>query len=153
MKLIAHRGLVEGANADLENDPAHLGQVLASGLDAEVDVWYQDKTWWLGHDAPSHQVDLVFLNNPQLWLHAKNFDAANELISLSRVGYNHNFFWHENDQRTLTSWGFWWTYPNEQLGRNSVAVMPEWHTPLQDLSKLLSWNCHGICSDWISKLK
>jgi hypothetical protein len=63
-----------------------------------------------------------------------------------------NYFWHENDERVLTSQNYWWTSPNKPLFSNSIAVMPEWHTPLDKLAECLSWDAFGICSDWISLL-
>lgn len=153
MKLIAHRGLLNGPNTELENHPAQITSVLDQGLDVEIDVWYVDNAWWLGHDNPTHEVGFLFLSNPQMWIHAKNFEAADQLISLSRAGHSHNFFWHDKDDRTLTSWGFWWTYPNKQLSCNSVAVMPEWHVDEKNFKTILDWNCHAVCTDWISRLR
>jgi len=153
MKLIAHRGLVNGPDSQLENHPAQIANVLDQALDAEIDVWFKDSVWWLGHDNPTHEISFSFLSHPQLWIHAKNFEAADQLITLSRQGHSHNFFWHDKDDRTLTSWGFWWTYPGRELSKNSVAVMPEWHTPKEEFHSLLSLDCHAVCTDWINLLK
>ena len=34
-------------------------------------------------------------------------------------------FEHQEDDVTLTSEGYIWTYPNKQLTDNSIAVLPE----------------------------
>ena len=65
--------------------------------------------------------------------------------------YNIHCFWHQEDDVTLTSKGYIWTYSGKELTENSIAVLPEilhekwWrHKPVQ---------CAGICSDYISKYK
>lgn len=153
MKLISHRGLLDGPDPLLENHPDQIRKVLDQQLDVEVDVWLTDKGWFLGHDAPQYSVGHGFLNLPGLWIHAKNFDAAHRLLQLSKFGNNFNFFWHESDERTLTSSGHWWTYPNKALNTTSVAVMPEVHVNLTEFRSILTWNCYGVCTDWISLLR
>lgn len=153
MKLIAHRALTHGPDHKLENHPDQIRKCLGSHLDVEVDVWYQDNNWILGHDAPQYAVNHAFISLPGLWIHAKNFDAAHRLLQLSKFGHNHNFFWHESDERCLTSSGFWWTYPGKALNTLSIAVMPEQHVPLPEFKSILTWNCYGVCTDWIHLLQ
>ena len=63
----------------------------------------------------------------------------------------YNYFWHQEDDFTLTSKQFIWSYPGKPYTSRSIIVMPE--------QSNLSWeslkvtNCHGICSDYIEKLK
>jgi hypothetical protein len=155
MILIAHRGLINGPNRQLENTEFAITVALTEGFDVEVDVWFDenDQSWFLGHDGPTHNTTLEFLSQPGLWLHCKNMPAANKLRA-SICGYpNLNFFWHENDQRTLTSQGYWWTFPNQELGYASVAVMPEWYINVENLDLCKTWNCSGICSDYVGAMK
>jgi len=142
MKLIAHRGLIYGPNGQLENNPSQIESVLKQGFDVEVDVWYQQGQWFLGHDRPTYMVDFDFLKQPGLWIHAKNLDALYALGSTIL-----NYFWHQKDDFTLTSEGFIWTYPNMPLTAHSICVMPEW----EDIEfKNLPEYCYGICSDYVS---
>jgi hypothetical protein len=153
MRLIAHRGLVDGPNAELENTPAAITACLLRGLDVEIDVWYHQSQWRLGHDAPTHPVTDEFVTQPNLWVHAKNFEAC-EALSQLFVTYPYlNFFWHENDARVLTSQAYWWTTHVETLPRNSIAVMPEWSVPVCELTRCLDWRIFGICTDWVSVLR
>jgi hypothetical protein len=55
-----------------------------------------------------------------VWWHCKNFAALDKL-----QGSNLNYFWHQEDDHTLTSKGFIWTYPGKEIGINNVIVMPE----------------------------
>ena len=146
MKLIAHRGLTQGPDKALENSPNQIIKSLKDGFDCEIDVWYANGEWWLGHDLAQYQIDWDFLKQPGLWIHAKN------LMALHVLGADHslNFFWHQEDDYTLTSQGYIWTYPNKQLTDNSVMVMPEWRNPKLEN---LNYNCFGICSDYVERIK
>ena len=53
-------------------------------------------------------------------------------------------FWHQNDDLTLTSNGYFWTYPGKDLTSNSIAVLPE-ISKTYTLEKKIA----GICSDYI----
>ena len=145
MKLIAHRGLIEGPNTDLENRPDQINLILSQGIDCEIDLWMVDSKLYLGHDKADYLIDESFLNQPGLWIHAKNLAALYWLTDKPLC-----YFWHERDKFTLTSTKIIWTYPGQDLTKNSVLVLPEWDNPeFQNLPV----DCHGICSDYITKLK
>jgi hypothetical protein len=146
MKLIAHRGLTSGPNSNLENHPDQIMLALNQGYDCEIDLWILDNQYYLGHDAPTYEIDWKFLENRGLWIHAKNIEALYVLGADNRL----NFFWHQEDDFTLTSQGHIWTYPGKSITNNSVVVLPEWHDPE---FKNLDLNCYGICSDYILKIK
>ena len=137
--LISHRGNINGPNADKENHPDYIIQALQLGYNVEIDVWYTNNNWYLGHDNPVFEIKFDFLNNDKLWLHAKNGDAFNILLQYNNI----NVFWHTNEDWILTSKGYIWTYPNKTLYPKSICVMPEVGYS-GDIS-----NCIGICSDYI----
>lgn len=141
MKLIAHRGNLEGPNPDKENHPDYITTALKAGHDVEVDVWYKNKKWYLGHDNPKYQVKYDFLAERKFWLHAKNGDAFNLLLQ----DFTLNVFWHTNEDWVLTSKRYIWTYPTKQLYPESICVMPErgW---MGDLTK-----CHAVCTDFVKE--
>ena len=141
MKLIAHRGNLEGPNPDKENHPDYITTALKSEHDVEVDVWYKNKKWYLGHDNPTYQVKYDFLAERKFWLHAKNGDAFHLLLQ----DFTLNIFWHTNEDWVLTSKRYIWTYPTKQLYPESVCVMPElgW---MGDLTK-----CHAVCTDFVKE--
>lgn len=151
MILIAHRALTKGPDPSRENTPSAITECLQNHLHVEVDVWHDGNQWYLGHDAPTINVSWQFLTQVGLWIHAKNWDAAQALLNLHKHNTSVNFFWHENDERTLTSQGYWWTYPGKPLGERSIAVMPEWHEPNRQVWQ--TWPCAGICSDWVGHLE
>jgi hypothetical protein len=141
MILISHRGNIDGPNEVRENSPYYIMEALAMGYDVEVDVWFVDGEFMLGHDEPLYKTDYKFLMNEKLWCHAKNLDA---LIELKK--YSIHYFWHEEDTVTLTSKNYIWAYPGKQPIKGSIAVMPERSN--DDVSK-----CKGICSDYINLYK
>ena len=125
MKLISHRGNINGCNPKLENTPDYIRDAIHLGYDVEVDVWYSNNTFWLGHDNPEYQIGLYFLleNADKLWCHAKNIEAIVEMKKEKTI----NCFWHQKDDITLTSKGHIWAYPGKQPIKDSITVMPELH--------------------------
>lgn len=134
-KFISHRGNLNGRNIATENHPKQIEHVLNLGIDCEIDVWYKNGRFLLGHDIPQFKVDVDFLQQKGLWCHAKNIDA---LLKMSKKDIH--FFWHENDKLTLTSQGYIWAYPNKIGIKNSIAVLPEIYKT--DISQ-----CYGVCCD------
>lgn len=143
MIYISHRGNIDGINENRENSPEYINEAIKKGFDVEVDVWKIGQDFMLGHDKPQYKVDRSFLVRPMIWCHAKNIDALRSLLRI-----NSHCFWHEEDQVTLTSRGFIWTYPGNELNNLSVCVLPETIEKEQDLKK-----CAGICSDLIGKYR
>ena len=135
MILIAHRGNMNGPN-EYENGQKYCEEAIAQGFNIELDVWYTD-TWWTGHDRPQYRVDPDFLLKKEVWCHAKNIEALKKLLELGA----HCFF-HQNDNVTLTSQQYIWTYPTQPLTEKSICVLPELQTTDVD-------GCAGICSDYI----
>lgn len=146
MRYIAHRGLFNGPDVNLENRPQQIEVAIEEGFDCEVDLWYIDNQLFLGHDFADYKITIDWLINKPLWIHAKNIDALHYLVISP---YALNYFWHENDQYTLTSNNKIWAYPGNQLTKNSIMVMPEWTNILEAYTT----DCYGICSDSIKLIR
>ena len=145
MILISHRGNTTGPAPAAENSPDYIAKALQSGYNVEIDVWLVDKKWFLGHDTPQYEVNCSYLNNKNLWCHAKNIDALTEMLSMGV-----NCFWHQDDDYALTKNGFIWTYPGKELSSMSIAVMPEVH---DNKLKNLNTKIAGYCSNYIESIK
>jgi hypothetical protein len=145
MKLISHRGNINGRFESYENEPNYIDLAISEKYEVEVDVRVIEGILWLGHDKPQYDVDFRwFLDRiSKLWIHCKNIEA---LVYFQECEYEFNFFWHQEDDATLTSKNYIWAYPGNQPIKNSIAVMPELNN--DDLSK-----CLGICSDHIINYK
>ena len=142
MKLISHRGNLNGPDLSTENTEFQITLAINLGYEVEIDVWYADGKLMLGHDGPTHHTTLAFLQQPQLWCHAKNLEALEYLLNNSV-----HCFWHENDARTLTSKNFIWTYPKKDTVKNSVIV------ELSDTLTLVNTEIYGVCGDYVEKWK
>ena len=137
MILISHRGNVNGPSI-FENVPSHIQKCLSDGIECEIDVWKIQDTFYLGHDNPEHEVDFSFLTQQGLWCHAKNLEALSDMLK-----HGINCFWHQDDDFTLTSSGYIWTYPNKNVLDKSIIVD-------NDLKwKEKNYQCYGVCSDYI----
>lgn len=144
MRYISHRGNLTGKNEKAENSPHRIEYALSQGYDCEIDVYY-DNGWFLGHDEGQYEIDFNFLKQQGLWIHAKNLNA---LVRLYESGTN--YFWHQEDDFTLTSWGYIWAYPGKPLTSKSILVKPETH---MEISEIDSINVYGICSDIIELIR
>jgi len=144
MIIIAHRGNLNGPNPELENVPDQLRGCIKNDFSVEVDIWYQDSKWALGHDSPTYEVDtkFIFEITPRAWFHAKTIQTAKALLDL----HCPHFFYHEEDPITLTSNGYLWTYPGKELTEASICVMPE-------INKEFPENCAGVCTDYAQRYR
>ena len=148
MRYIAHRGLFEGPNKELENRPEQIKSALTKGYDVEIDLWWHNNNWMLGHDEPQYIVSEQFIGHQRLWIHCKNLDA---LYKLSICPIRYVYFWHQKDDFTLTSNNILWTYPGQHLTNNSIAVMPESTPDYWDYCRNL--DIIGVCTDYVERFK
>jgi hypothetical protein len=138
---IAHRGNTRGPS-DSENEPIHIVVAISQGFDVEVDVWMNLSGIYLGHDKPQYQIDETYLEDikAHAWFHCKNIEALGYFV-------NHmpdaRFFWHQEDDHTLTSNGYIWTYPGKTVTNKSIVVLKE----PADLE--IYKDAYGVCTDYL----
>jgi hypothetical protein len=139
---ISHRGNINGKKENLENNPTYIDLAINKMYDVEIDIWYVNNRLYLGHDLPQYSVDLIWLleRKNKFWIHCKNIES---LLHLKEMKYDFNYFWHQNDDITLTSKNHFWTYPGKKITNHSIAVLPE-TIPKWDIN-----GCMGVCSDFI----
>lgn len=135
---IAHRGNVDGPSV-LENSPGFLLDAVQKGFDIEVDVRSIDGRWFLGHDKAQYPVGDMFIDQikDRAWFHCKNLESLEKLNKK-----NHKFFWHQNDDFTLTSNGYIWTYPGKNVTSKSIIVDLNLENKYIDV--------YGVCTDYVS---
>lgn len=144
---IAHRGNIYGPDSINENQPEHLLFAINNGFQVETDIWLLNNKFYLGHDRPEYYVDLNFLYNilDNAWFHCKNFEVLNNFIEKMP---NAKFFWHQEDDYTITSNRVIWTYPNKNYSSKSILVVNN----LEDLDTITD-NIYGVCSDYVGYIK
>jgi hypothetical protein len=147
MRIISHRGNLQGKNPERENHPDYIKESLAAGFECEVDIWYVDKEFYLGHDKPSYKIDeyktFEYSEILKLWFHCKDIVTLYQLLYSGCDGY---VFLHNLDDCAIAinseQWSYLWTYPSKSLTNRSIAVLPEWD---------LNWDiheAHGVCTDF-----
>lgn len=139
---IAHRGNTNGPSHK-ENQPLYLMNAIEAGYDVELDLWMVSDRLWLGHDGPQYLVTESFLLEIgyAAWIHCKNIEA---LHFLATTFPQLRYFWHQEDDFTLTSDGYIWTYPGRSITDKSIIVSLG--------SDLPKGNPYGICSDYVVDL-
>jgi hypothetical protein len=145
MKLISHRGNINGRFESHENEPNYIELAISKGYDVEVDVWFEDGRWWLGHDykvAKGREISDSELEALSVgaWFHCKNVAALGEM---SRLNQGWRFFSHDRDEAVLTSTGQIWCYPGVTC-EDGIAVLPE----RCDQWSLSQNRLVGVCSDY-----
>ncbi len=148
VKLISHRGNLDGVQKEYENNPSYIENAINLGFDCKIDVRLHNNKLFLGHDQPQYQLDIDWLekHHSKLWLHCKDIVVIERFNELDSRGAYLHYFWHEHDTLTITSKGYIWAYPGKQPIKKSVAVLPELNN--DDVS-----GCYGVCSDSIIKYK
>lgn len=144
MILISHRGNVTGINSELENSPNYIDAAISIGFDVEIDISLHHNKLFLGHDIPQYEISIDWLSERinKLWIHCKNLDIVEYFFILNKMNNQFNYFWHQQDDVTLTSLGYIWAYPGKSKIKNKIVVLPELQH--DDIT-----NCIGICSDYI----
>jgi hypothetical protein len=145
-KIISHRGNLIGVNSEYENNPTYIDQAIAEGFDVEIDVWFIDGEFFLGHDSATYQIESSWIlsRSVSLWCHAKNIEALEQLMLIDGV----KCFWHETDKTTITSNRILWMYPGNY---SRLGVTVEFGEP-KNIPHVF-----GICTDypklWINTIK
>lgn len=139
MRVIAHRGLIDGPDKHIENRTDQIEFALSKGYDVEIDVrsWLlKSNLFLLSHDGNQYDNDhlvneywfrdlLKKYPKTQLWLHCKTIESLYEVYNRFSTTVGINIFYHNEDDVTLTNTGYFWTYPGETLTSQSVCVLPE----------------------------
>ena len=142
MILISHRGNLNGSKPQDENRIYYIEKAIQKGFDVEIDLWVYQNELFLGHDEPQYLTSLDWLktHSSKLWIHCKNLECLEIMNSFSFKKLN--YFFHENDEATITSKGDIWCYPGNYIN-NGVTVCLQYET--------IPSYIKGICSDEILK--
>jgi hypothetical protein len=131
--IISHRGNINGPDKTNENRPEHILKVLEF-CNVEVDAWYVNEKWFLGHDEPVYEVDFCFFRKG-MWVHCKNIDAVTKLAKTDI-----NWFWHESDKVVLTNHKYFWCFPGIYIKQGITVEF--------GYNKNLPKDILGICTDY-----
>jgi hypothetical protein len=149
MKLISHRGNIDGLLPGLENTCPYIQRAINSGYDVEVDVRLIGDKLFLGHDHPDHEVSFGWLidRKDYLWVHAKNFGALSHLID-----QNLRVFYHQQEAHTIiNNCNLIWSHDLSEANEKSIIPL----LSQEDIANYYQDNgsdVAGICSDFISSV-
>lgn len=146
MLIIAHKGNLTGPSVH-ENEPDYLAHAIDSGFIAEADIWAAGSNLFFGHDGPQYEVppDYIKRYGQGTIFHCKNLDALDFLRNS-----NQHFFWHQEDDYALTSYGYIWVYPGKTAKNTIHYIIVNPHAI--DLPIDLR-NVAGICTDYVQLLR
>jgi hypothetical protein len=134
MRIIAHRGNLNGPVAEKENNPDYIKNAIKAGYEAEIDIWFLKNKFFLGHDNPQYEITEKFFDD-NMWIHCKNLNAVEALKKT-----NLNWFWHQEDKLTITSLGYIWCFPNVYIDDGITVNLGKKTT--------INKNILGICTDY-----
>ena len=82
MRLIAHRGNINGRNKKRENEIVYILEALNLGYDAEIDIRYSrsKNDYFLGHEIMQEKCPKELLFNNKTWVHAKDIITFKNLL-------------------------------------------------------------------------
>lgn len=150
MRIISHRGNINGPIINQENKPEYIDKAISLGFDVEVDIRYIDGKFWLGHDTNDYDITINWLidRKDKLWLHCKDLYSVYEL---SKIDASINKFCHSSDPYTLISNGGIWVH-NINLKLNDTCIIP-----LINLKDICTYKkeekIYGICTDYPIRIK
>lgn len=149
MIIISHRAkLSRDPEPHDENNPTRIRELLARGYGVEVDLKIENGYCYLGHPSPAgdllfYIVESKFLMQKNLWIHCKNIDA----LEFCKDWNIRHYFFHNTDDVTITSSGYFWTYPNKSLPLTKYSIPVVYHRDSDLWSHEDLEECFAICTD------
>jgi hypothetical protein len=149
MKIISHRGNINGIVTNKENRPSYIDCAVQLGLEVEVDLRYQDGNFWLGHDTADYIItaDWIAKRANSLWFHCKNINAVHKLKDLSS---QIKYFCHSSDPYVPTSTGHLWVHDLSATLNNNCIIPLLGDT---DIDLYHGAPVYAICTDYVSYCK
>lgn len=144
MKIVSHRGNLDGENPKLENHPDQIDLAIRNNFLVEVDLRIVNDRFFLGHDTSDYLIDKQWLlyRKQYLIIHSKDLLTSNHLVRLNK---ELNWFYHTDEDIVLSSWGWIWCYPGIYLSEGITVLIGD---QVKLPSKVL-----GVCTDYPIKFR
>ena len=145
MKIISHRGNLEGSNPNLENTKHYIDSALDKGFDVEVDLWKIERNYYLGHDNPENKVELEWLDERKknIWLHTKNFNCFESLLDINN---DFIYFYYTAEPVVMVSNRVIWSHAPTEMSVYKNCVIPLLEKSQIIENNFFAW--YGICTDF-----
>ena len=146
MKIISHRGNLNGPNSCRENSPEAIFRASSYGYNVEVDLWIINNCFYFGHDIPKYKITKDFIEkiSNNTFFHIKCCIEAELSTKL-------NYFIQNEEPQVITSAGQIWCHSSYPIFNwKSILTLSETQNIFLD-EKLNK--CYGICTDYPNKWK
>lgn len=149
MKIISHRGNINGPVLDKENRPSYIDSAIQLGYDVEVDLRIVNGEFWLGHDEAQYKIELfwMLLRMDKIWYHCKDIDSA---LVLAKLDQGFQYFCHSKEPYVCTSHKYLWIH--DLTGEiNDRCIIPL--LSKEDIEKYNNSEPYAICTDFVNYIK
>ena len=149
MKIISHRGNINGIVPNKENRPSYIDAAIGLGYEVEVDLRFIDGEFWLGHDEPQYKINESWINlrKDKIWYHCKDIESSLELI---KINDGYKYFCHTQDDYVITSVGKLWVH-NLEGKINDECIIPL--LSMLDINNYINNTPFAVCTDYVYEVK
>jgi hypothetical protein len=149
MKIISHRGNINGPVPEKENRPSYIDSAIQLGYDVEVDLRIIDNDFWLGHDEPQYKVELpwMLLRKDKIWFHCKDINSA---LVLAKFDQGFQYFCHSQEPYVCTSHKYLLIH-DLTSNINDKCIIPL--LSKEDIEKYNNSKPYAICTDFVNYIK
>lgn len=149
MKIISHRGNINGPLPEKENRPSYIDCAIQLGYEVEVDLRIFDNEIWLGHDEPQYKINLSWmeLRKNKIWYHCKDINSA---LFLSELNDGYQYFCHTQDSFVCTSRNYFWVHDlTNKINENCIIPL----ISKEDIKNYNNKEPYAICTDFVTEIK
>jgi hypothetical protein len=149
MKIISHRGNINGTVPEKENRPSYIDSAIQLGYDVEIDLRIVDGDFWLGHDKPQYKIELTWmrLRKDNLWFHCKDINSA---LRLAKLDEDFKYFCHSLEPYVCTSHKYLWIHDLTGV-INDKCIIPL--LSKEDIKNYTNTEPYAICTDFVNEYK
>ena len=154
MELISHRGNIDGIIKEKENHPLYIDNAINMGFDVEIDVFYFENNFYLGHDKPDYIIEEKYFHDRSdvLYVHCKNIEA---FILCRERGFK--CFYHNSEKHVaVCNTNLIWTHDIIETTNQSIIPMlakDDINFIINHIPKSKIEKAYGICTDEIKFLE
>jgi hypothetical protein len=146
MKIISHRGNINGPVVEKENRPSYIDCAIQLGYDVEVDLRLINNEFWLGHDEAQYRIELSWmeLRKDKIWYHCKDIYSA---LKLAKLDNEYQYFCHSIESFVCTSNGYIWVHDLENKIDDKCII------PLiskEDIQQYNGYKPFAVCTDFVN---
>ena len=150
MKLISHRGNINGVEPSKENDPSYIDLALES-YEVEIDIRLVKNEFMLGHDLGQYLVTKDWLQDraKKLWVHCKDYQSFSSLCETNIKAFYHSV----EPCVAVRNSDLIWCHRLADADHNSIVPLLEVNSLLLRKSLNGGNGVGAICSDYPSQIK